>query len=192
MGAGPDLSNEMISRFSKWTSKLRLLAGTTFQSPESSATNKREWILYFGRPTKWVRSHQGDDNPVFGMDEDIFWKSWKLRMLARTNQSLESSARNTWEWMWTMSENVSDEQLRVNVKRDNFSFDWVRLDITREQKRFMERRIKNFSDLNMTSKCHTYVWNEKMLIITKTLNWKAFSNKWVKARSHNWKLELRI
>ena len=46
----------------------------------------------------------------------------------------------------------------------------MRLDITREQKRFMERRIKNFSDLNMTSKCHTYVWNEKMLIITKTLN----------------------
>jgi len=184
MGAGPDLSNEMISRFSKWTSKLRLLAGTTFQSPESSATNKRDWILYFGQPTKWVRSRQGDDNPVFGMDEDIFWKSWKLRLLARTNQ-----ARNTWEWMWTMSENVSDEQLRVNV---NFSFDWVRLDITREQKRFMERRIKNFSDLNMTSKCHTYVWNEKMLIITKTLNWKAFSNKWVKARSHNWKLELRI
>ena len=46
----------------------------------------------------------------------------------------------------------------------------MRLDITREQKRFMERRIKNFSDLNMTLKCHTYVWNEKMLIITKTLN----------------------
>ena len=42
-----------------------------------------------------------------------------------------------------MSENASDEQLRVNVKRDNF--DWVRLDITREQKRFMERRIKNFT-----------------------------------------------
>lgn len=62
------------------------------------------------------------------------------------------------------------EQLRVNVKRDNFSFDWVRLDIAREQKRFMERRLKNFSDLNMTSKCHTYVWNEKMLLNTKTLN----------------------
>ena len=60
------------------------------------------------------------------------------------------------------------EQLRVNVKRDNFSFDWVRLDIAREQKRFMERRIKSFSDLNMNkdfltseSECHIYTCEMK-------------------------------
>jgi hypothetical protein len=26
-----------------------------------------------------VRTHQGDDDPVFGMDEDIFWKNWNVK-----------------------------------------------------------------------------------------------------------------
>jgi len=159
-------------------------------------TNESEFCILGDQPNEWGAAKEMTTR--FLEWTKIFFgkaESWDGLL----ELSLESSARNiweslslrvdTWEWVWTMSENVSYEQLRVNV---NFSFDWVRLDITREQKRFMERRIKNFSDLNMTSKCHTYVWNEKMLIITKTLNWKAFSNKWVKARSHNWKLELRI
>jgi len=45
----------------------------------------------------------------------------------------------------------------------------------REEEIHGEENFKSFSDLNMkkvflTSKCHTYVWNEKMPINTETLN----------------------
>jgi len=89
-------------------------------------------------------------------------------------------AMNNWEWMWR-------ETILVLI-----GWDWIKRESRRDSWRGELRTSVTWTWLRSAihtcgmSSFHTYVWHEKMLIITKTLNWKAFSNKWVKARSHNW------
>jgi len=42
-------------------------------SDEERRVNSVFWAI------NQVRTHQGDDDPVFGMDEDIFWKNWNVK-----------------------------------------------------------------------------------------------------------------
>jgi len=104
----------------------------------------------------------GDEDPVFGMDEVFFlealascWGGWNIHL----------PATNKWaEWIWAMSENVSDSYNRwtngsecEDRKFLFWSTDWVSEDgCTADKKRLMKRR-KSFRDLNMNNVVFTSV-----------------------------------